>query len=188
MNNSFVKIDTTQSEKVYDLSNTITDLKSKLEKVLGELLHTPFTPNYKYLFTYMFGDNGVSVHVESDNLYTESMNLSERLVAAGVTELKNNVDPCVEFKHATIDSLIEDKMVDGRLIIKGSDIRYRLNTNSKVHQPWLFLSDDVKVHVNRLELTNEEVKKYEKERLNNAIEKIKKLGFSMDDNGILIVK
>lgn len=188
MTNSFVKIDTSNNVNVFELTNQITSLKLKLEKVLGELVHAPFSPNYKYLFTYMYKDKGVSYNSDSENLYAESQELFERLVAAGVPELKNIVDAYVEFKDAIIDNLIEDKMVDGRLVINGSDIRYRSNKESKFYEPWLFLNDDVQVHVYRLELTNEEVKKYEKERLEKTIEKIKKLGFSMDDNGNLIVK
>lgn len=187
MTNSFVKIDNSKNKTVDELTRTLTHLKIKLDDTIGALLHLPSVPNYKYLIAYMYGDSGISVNIDSDHIYNESMDLVERLIAAGVPELQGHPLAYAEFKTATIDSLIEEKMVNSQLIINGSDIRYRIKNGNKP-EPWLHLNNKLKVHITRLELTEDDIADYQKSKMADAFDKLKKLGIVIDDNGVFIIK
>lgn len=188
MNNSFAKIDTSNITNVNELLKIITNLKVRLDNTLGALLHLPSTPNYKYMITYMYGNSGISVSIDSENIYKESMDLVERLITAGVPELQGHPTAYAEFRTTTIDSLIDSDMVNNQLIVKGSDIRYRIKTDSKKSEPWLTFTDNLKVHINRLELSEEDIQDYQKRQMIDAFDKIKKMGYVVDDNGVFIVK
>lgn len=188
MTNSFVKIDISESQTPQNVIQIINALRIKLDNTMGALMNLCSVPNYKYLMTYMVGNSGITLSVNADGIYDECMALGERLALAGVPEFKENKEAYAEFKTATLDTLIEDKMQNNQLILNGSEIRYKKFGKGKPSDPWLSLSDDVKIYVNRLELTNEDIKEHNLRQMQEAIVKLKKLGITVDDNGVFIIK
>jgi hypothetical protein len=188
MSNTFAKIDISKAEKTEDVIKLINALKIKLDNTVGSLLNQHSVPNYKYLMTYMVGNSGITLSVSADDIYNECTSLAERLSSAGVKEFKDSTDVYAEFKTATLDTLIEDKMKENQLILNGSEIRYKKSAQGKRNEPWLSLTDDVKVYVNRLELTEEDIKQFHKDQMKETFEKLKKLGITVDDNGNFIIK
>lgn len=187
MKNSFAKIDISKAEKTQDIIQIINALKIKLDNTVGVLLNQSTVPNYKYLMTYLLGNSGVTLCVNNENIYSEYLDLGKRLASAGVIELQDYQNFYVEFKDNTLGTFIDDHMENNQLIISGSDIRYKKSDKGK-SIPWSFLDDNVKVYVNRVELTNSDIQEFHRRQMEESIEKLKELGIIVDDNDVFIIK
>ena len=165
--------------------NAVLAVQLKLEKIVAALQHTNAAPDYKYLINYMVGPVGMAVTVSSTELSMEGCQLGQRLAAAGVLHL-NHENPYAEISIATLDWMIEEKMQDHTLVIKGSDIRYHPKTSGK-KQTWETLPDNVSIVVTKLELTNEDRKEFRERQLKEALGAVVKMGYTIDEAGVLTV-
>lgn len=181
-----VKIDLKKAIDAQYAVNAVLSIKLKLEKIVAALQHTNATPDFKYLINYMVGPVGNSIVVSSHDISTEGMDIGSRLKAAGVMELAED-GSYAELTDGVLDYLIEEKMRDGKLIVNGSKIRYKVKPSRTSHNPWLTLPDSVQIIVTRLELTDEDHKEFRQRQLKEAFDAVTKLGYTIDEEGVLTV-
>jgi hypothetical protein len=165
--------------------NSILAVQLKLEKIVAALQHTNAAPDYKYLINYMVGPVGMAVTVSSTELSMEACQLGQRLAAAGVLQL-NHEDPYAEISLGTLDWMIDEKIRDNTLVIKGADIRYHPATSGK-KRTWETLPDNVSIVVTRLALTDEDHKEFRERQLKEALGAVVKMGYTIDEAGVLTV-
>lgn len=165
--------------------NDVLAVQLKLEKIAAALQHTNAAPDYKYLINYMVGPVGMAVTVSSTELSMEGCQLGQRLAAAGVMHL-NHEDPYAEISIGTLDWMIDEKIRDNTLVIKGSDIRYHPETSGK-KRTWETLPDNVSIVVTRLALTDEDYKEFRDRQLKEALVAVVNMGYTIDEAGVLTV-
>lgn len=165
--------------------NAVLAVQLKLEKIVAALQHTNAAPDYKYLINYMVGPVGMAVTVSSMDISTEACQLGPRLAAAGVLHL-NHADPYAEISLGTLDWMIDGKLRDNTLVIKGSDIRYHPATSGK-KRTWETLPDNVSIVVTRLALTDEDHKEFRERQLKEALAAVINMGYTIDEAGVLTV-
>ena len=180
-----VKINLNNVKDAQSAANAVLSVKLKLEKIVEALQHTNAAPNYKYVINYMVGSVGMAVTISSSEITSESCQLGKRLAAAGVLEL-NCEKPYAEISIATLDWMIEEKMRGDTLIIKGSEIRYK-DANEKRSIKWNFLTDNVQIIITKLELTEEDLAEFRHLQLQEALDAVYKLGYTIDEDGVLTV-
>lgn len=180
-----VKINLNNVKDAQSAVNAVLSVKLKLEKIVEALQHTNAAPNYKYVINYMVGPVGMAVTVSSTELSSECCQLGQRLAAAGVLEL-NHEDPYAEISIATLDWIIEEKMLGDTLVIKGSTIRYKDKVEKRSIQ-WNFLTDTVQIIITKLELTEDDLVEFRHLQLQEALNAVFKLGYTIDEDGILNV-
>lgn len=177
-----IKIDLSKITTAQDAVNLILKEQMKLEKIASAFNHTDAAPNFKYMINYMVGPVGNSVLVNRDGLYIECDSLAARLAASGVVEL--NVDGAyAETTQATFATMIEDKMRDDKLVINGSEIRYKTKTKKQ----WSALPEHVQIVVTKLELTKADWAEFRQRQLKEAMDAVAKLGYTVDEAGTLVV-
>lgn len=180
-----VKINLNNAKDAQSAVNAVLSIQLKLEKIVAALQHTNATPDYKYLINYMVGPVGMAISVSSTELTEEGCHLGNRLADAGVLELKHE-KPYAEISTATLDYMIDEHMKNNTLVIKGSDIRYYPKEPVK-NQRWATLTDDVKIIVTKLELTDEDRLEFRQRQMQEALAAVVKLGYTIDESGTLVV-
>lgn len=184
-----VKINLNKAVDAQTAVNAVLTVQMKLAKIVEAMQHTDTAPNYKYLINYMVGPVGSSFVVSSLQLSEECSNLTSRLAAAGVIELSHD-GAYAEISQATFGYMIEEKMRGDTLVIKGSDIRYKIyktKQQGKSSQSWNFLPDSVQIIVTKLELTDEDRNEFRQRQFREAMTAVEKLGYSVNDAGDLVV-
>lgn len=114
-----VKINLNNAVDAQTAINAVLSVKLKLEKIVAAMQHTDTVLDHKYLMNYIVGNVGNSIMVSTFDMMEECSNLTTRLAAAGVIELHSE-DAYAEVAHATLDYMIDEKMKDDTLVIKGS--------------------------------------------------------------------
>lgn len=180
-----VKIHLNNAQDAQSAVDAVLSVQLKLEKIVAALQHTNATPDYKYLINYMVGSIGTSVAVSSTGLSDECSKIGLRLANAGVLELLPE-GSYAEISHATLDYMIEEKMRGDTLVIKGSEIRYKIK-EGKSQSPWKTLSDKVQIVVTKLELTDEDRLEFRQRQMQEALAAVVKLGYTIDESGTLVV-
>lgn len=177
-----IKIDLSTITTAQDAVNIVLKEKMKLEKIVSAFNHTDASPNFKYMINYMVGPVGNSVLISRDEIYVECDSLATRLAAAGVVEL-NAEGAYAEITQATFGTMIEDKMRDDKLVINGSEIRYKTKTKKQ----WGTLPENVQIVVTKLELTQADWAEFRQRQLKEAMDAVANLGYTVDESGTLVV-
>lgn len=181
-----VKINLSNAIDAQMAINAVLSVQLKLEKIVAAMQHTDTVLDHKYLMNYIVGNVGNSVMVSTFDMMEECSNLTARLAAAGVIELHSE-DAYAEVAHATLDYMIDEKMHDDKLIIKGSEIRYKLREKGKKNESWKYLPDSVQVIITRLEVTEEDRKDFSQRKFRDAMNAVVSMGYTIDESGMLVV-
>jgi len=181
-----VKINLNNPQDAQSAINAVLSVQIKLQKIVDALMHTTAEPDYKYLINYLVNGKGVSAIVSSSTLYEECNKLTERLIAAGVHQLVTQ-HSYAEIGQATLTYMVEERMKNNHLVIKGSDIRYKLYKNGKESEQWKYLSDSVQIIINKQDLSEDDLADFRQRQLQEALDAVANLGYTVDSEGMLVV-
>lgn len=189
------RIDIGNAKNTQEAANTLIALKLKLEKAIDAFMHTSVEPNCRYIVNILLNDNSESFVIPNDELSTLNDKFAEILARFGVDTENNDLsafkelfiaEPLKDGQHNVIGGLewiLENKMLNNSLVLEDRIICYMNDDESS----YVKLQDGVTVVITRLELTDTELSEFRHKQMQEAMNNLKKIGYSVDYEGVFAI-
>lgn len=187
------RIDIGKAKNTQEAANTLIALKLKLEKAIDAFMHTSVEPNCRYIVNILLNDNSESFIIQNDELSTLNDKFAEILARFGVDTENNDLsafkelfiaEPLKNGQHNVIGTLcwtLENKMLNNSLVLEDRIICYDDESS------YVKLQDGVTVVITRLELTDAEISDFRHKQMQEAMNNLKKIGYSVDYEGVFAI-
>jgi hypothetical protein len=187
------RIDIGKAKNTQEAANTLIALKLKLEKAIDAFMHTSVEPNCRYIVNILLNDNSESFIIQNDELSTLNDKFAESLARFGVDTENNDLsafkelfiaEPLKNGQHNVIGTLcwaLENKMLNNSLVLEDRIICYDDESS------YVKLQDGVTVVITRLELTDAEISDFRHKQMQEAMNNLKKIGYSVDYEGVFAI-
>lgn len=187
------RIDIGKAKNTQEAANTLIALKLKLEKAIDAFMHTSIEPNCRYIVNILLNDNSESFIIQNDELSTLNDKFAEILARFGVDTENNDLsafkelfiaEPLKNGQHNVIGTLcwvLENKMLNNSLVLEDRIICYDDEFS------YVKLQDGVTVVITRLELTDAEISDFRHKQMQEAMNNLKKIGYSVDYEGVFAI-
>lgn len=185
---SQVSIDISNVTEPNDVINPVLSLCLKLEKVVEAFQHTEERPNLNYKFVYSYQNQSSEFIVSSNALRQENNLLTQRLLALNVPELLAVSEPNVSFKSGGCQH-IADVLLFKKTIVSGTELQFYDKKQRRTPSNMFDFKDlpaDLQITVERIPLGDTELAEFRQRQVKEAIETLKKAGFTLNDGVITL--
>lgn len=186
---SQVSIDISNVTEPNDVINPVLSLCLKLEKVVEAFQHTEQKPDLSYKFVYSYQNQSSEFIVSSKALREENDLLTKRLLALNVPELLTVEDPRVSFKSGAYQHIVDVTLFNKKVVVSGSELQFYDKKQRRTPSNMFDFKDlpaDLQITVERVPLGDAEIAELRQRQVKEAIETLKKAGFTLNDGVITL--
>lgn len=186
---SQVSIDISNVTEPNDVINPVLSLCLKLEKVVDAFQHTEQKPDFSYKFVYAYQNQISEFIVSSKALREENDLLTQRLLALKIPELLAVSEPKVSFKSGGCQHVADVILFNKKVVVSGTELQFYDKKQRRTPSNMFDFKDlpaDLQITVERVPLGDAELAELRQRQVKEAIETLKKVGFTLNDGVITL--